>query len=322
MKAAVYDRNGGPEVLRYDDVAEPEVRRGGLVVEVKAIGLQGGDLINRREGQLVSVPHVVGYQASGVVREVGEGVDRFTPGQRVVSMMMHGSHAELASVTARKTWAIPDSLSFEHAAAVPVEFGTASDCLFEFGRLQAGETILVQAGAGGVGIAAVQLAKAAGATVLATAPADGRLERLADYGVDHGIDYRTQDVPAEVQRLTGGEGAHLVMDPIGGRTLEGSIAALAYRGRISWMGNAGRDTERPNLWPLMEKNGQLNVLFFAMEQSKQPDRTYELIAGLIQRIGAGELRAVVDRTFPLADAAEAHRYAEQGSAFGRIVIVP
>lgn len=322
MKAAVYYENGGPEVFRYEDVPDPEARRGGLVVEVKAIGVQGGDLINRREGVLVNRPHVVGYQAAGVVRELGEGVDAFAVGQRVAAMMMHGSHAELASVPARKTWAIPDSLSFEEAAAVPVEFGTADDCLFEFGRLQAGETVLVQAGSGGVGLAAVQLAKAAGATVLATAEADGRLERLAEYGVDHGIDYLTQDVPAEVMRLTDGRGADLVVDPIGGRTLEGSIAALAYRGRISWMGNAGGTRHTPNIWPMMEKNAAITTLFFAMEQSRQPERTYRLIEGLFERIGTGELRPVVDRTFPLADAAEAHRYMETGKAFGRVVIVP
>jgi NADPH2:quinone reductase len=322
MKAAVYDENGGPEVLRYADVPDPEVRRGGLVIEVKAIGIQGGDLINRREGQIVSAPHIVGYQASGVVREVGEGVDTFSPGQHVVAMMMHGSHAELASVTARKTWAIPDAISFEDASAIPVEFGTADDCLFEFGRLAAGEHVLVQAGAGGVGLAAIQLAKAAGATVYSTAVRDGRLERLLDYGLDHGIDYTEQDVPTEIMRLTDGRGVDLVVDPIGGRTLEGSIAALAYRGRISWMGNAGRDDRPPRLWPLMEKNGSVTTVFFAMEQSKQPERTYELIAKLIERIGRGELRAVVDRTFPLADAAEAHRYVEAGTAFGRVVMIP
>ena len=157
-------------------------------------------------------------------------------------MMMSGSHAELASVPARKTWAIPDTLGFEDAAAVPVEFGTADDCLFEFGHLQAGETVLVQAGSGGVGVAAIQMAKAAGATVLATSVADGRLERLADLGLDHGIDYTTTDVPAEVMRLTDGRGVDLVVDPVGGRALEGSIAAVAYRGRISWMGNAGGAT--------------------------------------------------------------------------------
>jgi NADPH2:quinone reductase len=237
-------------------------------------------------------------------------------------MMMHGSHAELASVTARKTWAIPDAISFEDASAIPVEFGTADDCLFEFGRLAAGEHVLVQAGAGGVGLAAIQLAKAAGATVYSTAVRDGRLERLHDYGLDHGIDYTEQDVPTEIMRLTDGRGVDLVVDPIGGRTLEGSIAALAYRGRISWMGNAGRDDQPPRLWPLMEKNGSVTTVFFAMEQSKQPERTYQLIAKLIERIGRGELRAVVDRTFPLADAAEAHRYVEAGTAFGRVVMLP
>jgi NADPH:quinone reductase len=322
MKAAVYYEVGEPDVLRYEDVSEPTVRKGGLLIEVKAIGLQGGDLINRREGQMVGRPHVVGYQASGVVREVGEGVSGFTEGQRVASMMMHGSHAELASVPARKTWALPDSISFEDGSAIPVEFGTASDCLFEFGRLQPGETVLIQAGSGGVGLALIQLAKAAGATVLATGEADGRLERLVEYGLDHGIDYRTQDVPAEVMSHTDGRGADLVVDPIGGRTLEGSIAALAYRGRISWLGNAGRDTQLPNIWPLMEKNGSVTTVFFAMEQSKQPDRTYEVVAGLIERIGRGELRAVVDRSFPLAAAADAHRYMETGTAFGRIVMVP
>jgi NADPH:quinone reductase len=323
VKAAVYDRVGGPEVLRLEEVSDPQVRRGGLLIEVRAIGLQGGDLINRREGQLATVPHVVGYQASGVVREVGEGVEGFTAGQRVATMMMHGSHAELASVPARKAWAIPDTVTFEAAAAIPVEFGTADDCLFEFGHLAPGETVLVQAGSGGVGASAIQLAKAAGATVISTAEDDGRLARLGEYGMDHGIDYLTKDVPAEVMRLTDGRGADLVIDPIGGRALEGSIAALAYRGRISWFGNAGQDRNQPNLWPLMEKNGQINVLFFAMEQSRQPDRTYALIARIIERAGAGELRPVVDdQMFSLADAAEAHRYAETGKALGRVVIRP
>ena len=122
---------------------------------------------------------------------------------------------------------------------MPIEYGTADDCLFEFGHLRAGETVLVQAGAGGVGLAAIQLAKAAGATVLATASSDDRLARLHDYGLDHGINYATADVAAEVLRLTDGRGVDLVVDPVGGRTLEASIAALAYRGRISWVGQAG-----------------------------------------------------------------------------------
>jgi len=320
MKAAVYDRNGGPAVLRFDDVADPELRPRGLVIEVRAIGLQGGDLINRRSGDLVTQPHVVGYQASGVVRDVGAEVDDFEPGQRVAAVMMHGSHAELASVAARKTWPIPDDLGFEQAAAVPIEFGTASDCVFEFGRLTVGETVLVRGAAGGVGIAAVQLAKMAGATVIATTRGTDRARRLAQLGADHVLD-DGGDVAAEVERLTDGEGAHLVVDPVGGRVLEESVRALAYRGRISWVGNASAASSPPDLWPLMEKNGQINVLFFAMEQARQPDRTFRLVADLLARVGDGELTAVVDRTFALADAASAHEYAESEPTFGRVVLV-
>jgi NADPH:quinone reductase len=322
MKAAVYDRNGGPEVFRYTDVPDPSIRPGGLVIEIKAIGIQGGDLINRREGKLVTVPHIVGYQASGVVREIGDDVTDFAEGDRVVAMMMHGSHAELAAVAARKTWHLPEGLSFEEASAVPVEFGTADDCLFEFGRLAPGETVLIQGGSGGVGLAAIQMAKAAGATVIATSAGDGRLERLADFGLDHGIDYTAVDVPAEVMRRTDGRGVDLVVDPVGGATLEGSIAALTYRGRISWMGNAGGEAQPPNIWPLMEKNGSITTVFFAMEQSKQPHRTYSVIANAIERIKRGDLRPVVDRTFPLADVTEAHRYVELGGGFGRTVLIP
>jgi NADPH:quinone reductase len=323
MKAAIFDQIGEPDVLRYAEVDDPAVRPGGVLLEVRAIGIQGGDLINRREGQGLDQPHIVGYQASGIVRGVGEGVTSVVPGQRVVAMMMKGSHAELASVSARKVWALPDSVSFEDAAALPVEFGTASDCLFEFGQLQAGETVLVQAGSGGVGLAAIQLAKAAGATVLTTSVgADGRRERLQELGADYVIDYTEVDVVNEVLRLTDGKGVELVVDPIGGRTLEGSIAALAYRGRISWIGNAGRDVEPPKVWPLMEKNGTLTGVFFALEQSRQPQRTYDLVADLVARVGTGELTSVLDRTFALSDAAEAHRYVETGVAFGRVLMIP
>lgn len=323
MKAAILDKVGEPDVLRYAEVPDPGVRPGGVLIEVRAIGIQGGDLINRREGQGLDQPHIVGYQASGVVREVGDGVTTVVPGDRVVAMMMKGSHAELVSVSARKVWVLPDTVSFEDAASLPVEFGTASDCVFEFGKLQPGETVLVQAGSGGVGLAAIQLAKAAGATVLTTSvSAEGRRARLLELGADHVIDYTQVDVVEEVLRLTDGRGVDLVVDPIGGRTLEGSIAALAYRGRISWIGNAGRDAEPPVVWPLMEKNGTLTAVFFAMEQSRQPQRTYGLVAELIARVGTGELKAVLDRSFSLSDAVAAHRYVETGVAFGRVLMIP
>jgi NADPH2:quinone reductase len=215
-------------------------------------------------------------------------------------------------------------MSFAEAASIPVEFGTAHDCLFEFGNVRAGETVLVQGGAGGVGLPAIQLAKQAGATVIATASDDSRLERLRQFGLDVGINYTACDVAAEVMRLTDGRGADLVVDPVGGHTLEVSIDALAYRGRISWVGNAGdRAGEvRPNVWRLMEKNATLTALFLAMEMSRNPQRVHDMIADLIDRVASNELQVVIDRTFPLSAAAEAHLYAETASRVGRILIVP
>ena len=322
MKAAVYDETGGPEVLRYDEVPDPVVRPGGVVVEVGAVGVQGGDLLHRQSGDLPSAPHIVGYQAAGVVREVGEGVEGLAVGQPVVATMFAGSHAELVSVPAASVWPLPDGLSVRDAAGVPIEFATAHDCLFEFGGLQPGETVLIQAGAGGVGLAAVQLAKAAGATVMATASSDQRLQRLREYGLDHPINYRTGDVVGEVMAVTERRGVDLVVDPVGGRVLETSIAALAYRGRISWVGRAGRDDDVPDVWPIAMKNGTLTGVFLGAEMMIQPGRTHTLVADLLGRVASGELHVVIDRTYPLAEAADAHRYIESRQAFGRVLLIP
>jgi NADPH:quinone reductase len=322
MKAAVYDETGGPDVLRYDDVPDPALRPGGVVIEVGAVGVQGGDVLHRQSGDIPSAPHIVGYQAAGVVREVGEGVERLTVGQPVVATMFAGSHAELVSAPAASVWPLPDGLSVRDAAGVPIEFATAHDCLFEFGRLQPGETVLIQAGAGGVGLAAVQLAKVAGATVMATASSDRRLERLREYGLDHPINYRTGDVVGEVMAVTERRGVDLVVDPVGGRVLETSIAALAYRGRISWVGRAGRDDDVPDVWPIAMKNGTLTGVFLGAEMMIQPGRTHTLVADLLDRVAGGELHVVIDRTYPLAEAADAHRYIESRQAFGRVLLIP
>jgi NADPH2:quinone reductase len=322
MKAAVYYEVGGPEVLRYEDVAEPQLRAGGLLIDVSAIAIQGGDTLNRGGGILASKPHIVGYQASGIVREVGEGVTPFVVGQPVVATMAFGSHAEVISVPVSFAWAIPDGLSLNEAAGVPIEFGTAEDCLFEFGHLKSGETVLVQAGASGVGLAAIQLAKAAGATVLATASSDDRLARLRDYGLDHGINYRDADVAKEVMAVTKGVGVNLVVDSVGGSTLEGSVASLAYRGRISWVGRAGREERPPEVWPIMQKNASITGVFLGAEMALNSSRTYPMIGNLLARIAKKELTVVIDKTFSLAEAAQAHRYIESRKAFGRVLLIP
>lgn len=323
MKAAAYTTTGGPEVLEYVDVPDPVVRPSGVVIAVEAIGIQGGDLLHRAGGVMPSSPHVVGYQAAGRVRDLGSDVTDLEVGQPVVATMPFGSHAELVSVHARSVYPIPERLSIDEAAGVPIEFGTADDCLFEFGHLRAGETVLVQAGAGGVGIAAVQLAARAGAAmVLATASSDQRLRRLHDLGMDHGINYTEQDVARRVRELTDGRGVDLVVDPVGGSTLEDSIASLAYRGRVSWVGRAGRETSPPEVWPLMEKNASLTGVFLGAEMGRDPDRVRAMIEGLLRRVADGELRVLIDRVFPLADASEAHRYIESRQAFGRVLLRP
>lgn len=322
MKAAVYYETGGPEVLRYEEVPEPQLRKGGVLIDVAAIAIQGGDTLNRTGGLMASTPHIVGYQASGIVREVGDDVTSFVPGQPVVATMGFGSHAEVISVPAGSVWAIPEGLSLEEAAGVPIEFGTADDCLFEFGRLQKGETVLIQAGASGVGLAAIQLAKAAGATVLATASSDDRLERLREYGLDFGINYTKVDVAQEVMKFTNGVGVNLVVDSVGGSTLEGSIASLAYRGRISWVGRAGREERPPEVWTIMQKNASITGVFLGAEMAINPARTHPLIDNLLARVARKELSVVIDATFPLDQAAEAHRHIESRKAFGRVIMTP
>lgn len=321
MKAAVYYETGAPSVFRYEELPDPVCRPGGVIIDVKAIGIQGGDTLHRLGGVLATKPHVVGYQASGVIREVGDRVTDRKPGDRVVAMMPFGSHAAMASVAAGSTYLVPDGVSLEEAACVPVEFGTASDCLFEFGHLQAGETVLVQAGGGGVGLAATQLAKRAGATVLATASSDEKLARLKEFGVDHGINYRTGDFVARTMELTGGRGADLVVDSVGGSTLEGSVQALAYRGRISWVGNAGREGPA-NLGGLSQKNATVTGVYLGAEVAVNAARCRAMIEELLADVAKGELKVVIDRSFALSDARGAHEYIEGRGSFGRVLLIP
>jgi NADPH2:quinone reductase len=319
MKAAVYYETGPPDVFRYEDVADPTCGPGDVLVDVEAISIEGGDTLNRAGGEMATKPHIVGYQAAGTIAEVGADVTDRSVGQRVVCTMLWGSHAERVAVPSVLTWLVPDGLDIVEAACVPVAFGTADDCLFEFGHLQAGETVLVQAGAGGVGLAAIQLAKRAGATVLATASSAEKLERLRDFGLDHGINYTDVDFADAARELTGGQGVNLVVDSVGS-TLTGSIRALAYRGRCTLVGQAGRDPQPFDASMLMMGNQTLTGVFLGAEVLT--DRVRAMVARHLDDIKAGDLRVVVDRAFPLAEAAEAHAYLESRKAFGRVVLVP
>lgn len=321
MKASVYYENGGPDVFRFEDVADPVCDPAGIVIRVEAVSIEGGDTINRQNGELHTVPHIVGYQAAGEVIEVGAEVRNFKLGDKAVTVAPFGSHAERRAVPARSAWLIPAGLDMAQASTIPIPFGTAHESLFEFGRLKKGEIVLIQAGASGVGVAAIQLAARAGASmVLATASSDARLEALKPLGLTHGINYDRDDVVSEVARLTNGRMADVIVDTVGGTTLQSSILSLGHRGRLSVVGSAAREPMVVDLSSMINGNRALSGVYLGAEI--HTDRVYDLIQQLIDEAAAGAVTPVVAHTFALSDAAAAHRYIESRQAVGRVVLIP
>ena len=305
MKAAVIHENGGPDVLRYEDVPDPECPDGCVVIDVEAISIEGGDLLARAGSPPPAVPHIVGYLAAGTVVEVGAGVEDRAVGDRVVTLNMAGSHGSKRAVPAISTWPIPDGLD-----------------LFTAANLEAGQTALIHAGAGGVGMAAIQLAKQAGATVISTASSDEKLERLKEFGLDHGINYADESFVERTRELTDGRGADVILDSVGGKNLVDSIGALAYRGTLVSVGVAGRGGSAIEAKDLWAQNNTLRGVFLGGALMTEYPRIHAMIAGLLERVASGELRVEVDREFPLAEAAAAHAYIESRQAFGRVVLRP
>jgi NADPH:quinone reductase len=322
MKAAVIYENGPPEVLRYEDVPDPECPDGFVVVDVEAISIEGGDLLARAGSPPAKTPHIVGYLAAGTVTQVGGGVDEPAVGDKVVALGQDGSHAARRAVPAAVTWPIPDGLEPAKAACIPVAFGTAQECLFTAGNLSEGQTALIHAGAGGVGMAAIQLAKRAGATVISTASTDDKLERLKPLGLDHGVNYATESFVERVSELTDGRGADVVLDSIGGQNLVDSVEALAYRGTLVSVGVAGRSGSAIEAQSLWTKNNALRGVYLAAALAAEFPRVHALIGDLIGRVASGDLHVEIDRSFPLAEAAAAHEYLEGRNAFGRVVMSP
>lgn len=319
MKAVIYDGPGGPNVLRYREVPDPPCPADGVLIQVKAISLEGGDMINRAMTPPPTPDHVLGYAAAGEIIAVGADIrDRFV-GQQVTSFDMSGSHAALRAVKATKTWIIPDGLEMTAAAALPISFGTAHHALFARGRLVEGETVLIQGGAGSVGIAAIQLAHRRGATVIATVSGAERTARLASLGLTHAIDYRSTDVREAVMQLTSGRGVDLVVDPVGS-TLKDSLAVLRPEGRLVFVGNAGRSSLDLDLWPALQANQTLLGIFMGTQLEKPA--VYETIVRMLKEAAVGDLQVLIDRTFHLADAAAAHAHAEDNPVLGRVVLLP
>jgi NADPH2:quinone reductase len=322
MKAAVIFENGSPDVLRYEDVPDPDCPEGCVLIDVEAISIEGGDLLARAGSPPPATPHIVGYLCAGTVVEAGAGVDSPAVGDKVVALNADGSHAEKRVVPAVMTWPIPDGLDPAAAACVPVAIGTAQECLFTAAKLEEGQTVLVHAGAGGVGMAAIQLAKQAGATVISTASSDEKLERLKPLGLDHGINYASESFVDRVRELTDGRGVDVVLDSVGGKNLVDSIDALAYRGTLVSVGVAGRGGSGVEAVSLWAKNNTLRGVYLGGAVISEYPRVHQMISDLLERVASGELHVEIDRSFPLAEAADAHEYLEGRNAFGRVVMTP
>lgn len=320
MKAAAYDTPGGPEVLLYQTVPDPLPGAGEILIRVEAIPIEGGDVFSRRVGAPKGAAYVVGYQAGGVVVGLGEGAGRFRLGDRVATFNTSGSHAALRAVPETLAWPIPAEVPMEVGACIPTTFSTADDALFALGRLQAGESVLINGAGGGVGVAAVQLAHAAGATVIGTASSDDTLEKLKALGLTHAINHRTEAVDERVLALTGGVGADLVLDMAGGQGFEAMIRATRRRGRLVSVGAATGQFPSVSMGTLIVR--ELTVSGFIMTEELPTERVRQMIARHMAGIASGALRMPIAAVIPLSEAAAAHRMVENDHPFGRVVMRP
>ena len=342
MRAVVITRHGGPEVLEVRELPDPSVGPGEVRIAVRASGINFADTL-ARAGTYPDAPRppcVVGYEVAGEVESVGEGVEGFEPGDRVFAGTRFDGQAELVSVPENQVYPLPEGLSFEQGAAIPVNYATAYAGLVIMGGLKSEERALIHAAAGGVGISATQVAKAIGAEVYGTASAS-KHDAIREQGVDHAIDYRTQDFEAEVMRLTNGEGVDVAMDAIGPSSFRKSYRALRSGGRLVMYGASEISTGETrdlravlkglarmpaatmpwwkSLAVMNENKGVfgLNMLkWWDAEQSL--DRAIEpILAGL-----GKENVPVIAEAFPFERAPDAHRYIAERRNVGKVVLVP
>ncbi|CAM4386795.1 NADPH:quinone reductase [Pedobacter westerhofensis] len=322
MKAAVYYENGGPEVFRLEEVPAPVPQIDEILIRIHSISIEGGDLISREMLPLEAIPTIVGYQSAGTIVAMGDSVTGFSIGQRVLANSRSGSHAEYIAVEASRVWAISDQMSFEIAAAVPVIFFTAHECLFTFGRLQAGQTVLIHGGSGALGLAAIQIAKKAGARIITTGSDDDKLERLRAFGADYQVNYRKDDFVEEVMKITNGRGVDLVLDSVGGSNLARSIQSVRFRGIVTFVGGTGRDQTPLDPYLLWPKNVSLSGVFIPMTIEFERQRLHDVVSAYLQDIAESKYQVVLDKTFSLNEVTEAHQYILDKKAFGRVIMQP
>jgi len=319
MFALTYSTHGTPDVLTYREMADPVPGPGEVLVRNEAIAIEGGAVMLRQLYPPPRPDHVVGYSSAGKIVALGDGVCGFAVGQKVAVFGHAGSHASMRVARADEIWALPLGLDLESAACVAVAFGTAHEALFEHGQLIAGDTVLLQGAAGGVCLAAMQLAKAAGARVIGSGSSHAQLDRLKTYGLNDGIDYHTEDLGERIRELTGGEGVNLAIDPVGGAMLEQVVTSTAEGGRIVLVGGSSREKSMMDAVQLVLGNRTMSG--FMLGKAFHTPRVNAMVSGLLERMATGELVPVIDRRFPLSEGAGAHAYAESRGRIGRIIMV-
>lgn len=348
MKAMLYRQPGGPEVLEYTDVADPVPGDGDVVVDVAATALNRLDLLQRNGWYHMpgfTFPHIAGMDIAGVVSGIGANVSEWQVGDRVVvdpSMAgvhddsklagmgdlygelgilggtLDGGYAEKCLVPASHCYRVPDDISLEQAATFPTVWLTANHAVFVTGGLSAGETVMIHAAGSGVSVAAIQLAKHVGATVLATAGTDAKCEQGLEIGADYVLNNRTGNITEWAMDVTQGRGVEMVFDHVGTALFPQSLFSLAIRGRLVNCGNASGDTATIGSLGHLFHNG----LSIIGSDPYRPDEMGPLWDTFCAGMASGEFQAVIDSQFALADAADAQQKMLDSDFFGKILLRP
>jgi len=325
MRAIVATSPGGPEVLEIREVPDPAPGPGELLVRVRAAGVNRADVLQRRG--LYPPPRgaseILGLECAGDVESWGPGVAGFAPGARVMAVLPGGGYAEKVVIPAAVTMPVPPGLEDPQAGAVPEVFATAFDNLVRVGRMSAGELVLVHGGGSGVGTAAIQLARQRGARVIVTVGTREKAARCLALGAELALLHSEEDFAARVREHTKGRGVDLILDIVGGAALERNIESLALDGRLVVIGAMGGIEGSLHLGRMLGRRLSIHATTLrsrSIEYKATLARALE--AEVLPRIADGTLRPIVDRTFPLAAAAEAHRLMESSAHFGKLVLVP
>ena len=338
MRALVITKHGGPEVMQMQDRPDPQPEAGEVLVRVKAAGINFADVLARMGmyDDAPDPPCVVGYEFAGDVEAVGEGVTEYAAGQRVLGGCRFGGYAELVATGQKEIIPLPDDWSYEEGAALPVHFITAYAGLVRYGSLRPGEDVLVHAAAGGVGIASTQIARRVGTGTIYGTASPSKHDAIRGFGVDHAIDYTSQDFRKEVRRIAGTKAPlDLVMDAIGGSSFRRSWSLLGPGGRLvcygasSMMSGEQRSIKSiarmaattPIFHPILMMQSSRAVIGLNMLRLWDAKGTFdEYLTPLREWVEAGDIRPVVADAFPLEKAAEAHRLLAERKNVGKVVL--